>query len=178
LDENLKPKSPPTGGPSAHASFAARAAASCRAPAPVRLHPAFDRDALHAAAPPFTTVQKMCTAASLLTAHGRQCGPLPLSRSRLVFAAAAWSGHRSPCSSLAVFLTLMITSGGNEEPYLFLQRVIRKRRPQGKRTRVRLWFPTAEASPGKKFFCKNIFTQRLPPLWAEPFLDRFLGEGP
>ena len=91
---------------------------------------------------------------------------IPLSRSRLVFAAAAWSGHRSPCSSLAVFLTLMITSGGNEEPYLFLQRVIRKRRPQGKRTRVRLRFPTAEASPS----IKNFFLQKR--LHTTPFMGR------
>ena len=36
----------------------------------------------------------------------------------------------------------------------------------------------AESSPGtKNFFAKTSFTQRLPPLWAEPFLDRFLGEG-
>ena len=29
----------------------------------------------------------------------------------------------------------------------------------------------------KIFFAKTSFTQRLPPLWAEPFLDRFSGEG-
>jgi hypothetical protein len=38
--------------------------------------------------------------------------------------------------------------------------------------------PTAESLPAPKFFfAKTSFTQRLPPLWAEPFLDRFLSEG-
>jgi hypothetical protein len=38
--------------------------------------------------------------------------------------------------------------------------------------------PTAESSPGtKNFFAKTSFTQRPPPLWAEPFLGKFLGEG-
>jgi hypothetical protein len=36
----------------------------------------------------------------------------------------------------------------------------------------------AESLPApKNFFAKTSFTQRLPPLWAEPFLDRFLSEG-
>src|SRR6516225_9497790 len=38
--------------------------------------------------------------------------------------------------------------------------------------------PRAECLPApKNFFAKTSFTQRLPPLWAEPFLDRFLSEG-
>src|SRR5262249_34494821 len=37
---------------------------------------------------------------------------------------------------------------------------------------------TAESSPTpENFFAKTPFTERLPPLWAEPFLDRFLSEG-
>src|SRR6516165_4735866 len=71
LDENLKLKKSPYRGSHYRGStarqnevgLAARAAASCRAPAPAP--PSY---MLHAAAPPFTTVQKMCTAASLLTA--------------------------------------------------------------------------------------------------------------
>jgi hypothetical protein len=36
--------------------------------------------------------------------------------------------------------------------------------------------PLAESGT-ENFFAKTSFTQRLPPLWAEPFLDRFLSEG-
>jgi uncharacterized oligopeptide transporter (OPT) family protein len=38
--------------------------------------------------------------------------------------------------------------------------------------------PTAESSPApENFFQKRLPSERLPPLWAEPFLDRFLSEG-
>jgi hypothetical protein len=38
--------------------------------------------------------------------------------------------------------------------------------------------PTAESSPEpENFFAKTPSTERLPPFWGKPFLDRFLGEG-
>src|SRR5262245_23209759 len=82
-----------------------------------------------------------------------------------------------PQVTLQLACRLPHAHGGNEEPYLFLQRVIRKRRPQGKRTRVRLRFPTAEASPGKNFFCKNVFVQRLPPLWDRTIFGQVFVRG-
>ena len=52
--------------------------------------------------------------------------------------------------------------------------IIEKPRRQG----VDASLPPAESLPApKNFFAKTSFTQRLPPLWAEPFLDRFLSEG-
>jgi hypothetical protein len=36
----------------------------------------------------------------------------------------------------------------------------------------------AESSPAPENFCaKTPSTERLPPFWGKPFLDRFLGEG-